>query len=162
MITKPMLASAVTPEQLDTLTWPALVSGKIDGIRCIIHPDLGPVTRSFKPVPNHYVYEKLLELAGGSNLDGELIIVEAGAAVPFNTTQSGIMSRSGRPRFEFRAFDVFRDPGEGFLERHVDTEYIVDQIKHPFIQVVRHDYVASVEEFMEIASQHIEQGYDKD
>ncbi len=162
MITKPMLASTAKAEDLENLNWPALVSAKIDGIRCMIHPTLGPVTRSFKPVPNVHIREQLLIMAKDSNLDGELIIVdpEKGGAIPFNAIQSGVMSRSGRPDFVFCAFDIFRAPDEPYLERFVDTEFIVDAIGHPRIQVVHHTYVANAKEFMEIAAQHIDQGYE--
>lgn len=162
MITKPMKAEKVKAEDLENLTWPALVSPKIDGIRCLMHPTLGPVTRSFIPVPNEYIREQLLALADGTHLDGELVVVnpETHKVLPFNEIQSGVMSRGGRPNFAFCAFDTFRDPQEEYLERCVDTEFIVEQIGHPRIRPVRHDYVANVEEFTEQAYQHIYLGYE--
>ncbi len=161
MITKPMLASTVQPEELENLTWPALVSHKIDGIRCIIHPTLGPVTRSFKPVPNEYVRETLKDAAAELYLDGELVIsAKDGELLNFNATQSGIMSRSGRPDFVFYAFDCFRKPDEHYLERYIDVDFICDQMNHPRIKCVAHLWVANADEFRRAAFDHIEHGFE--
>ncbi|KKL60017.1 hypothetical protein LCGC14_2209470, partial [marine sediment metagenome] len=63
-IERPMLAATVAYDDLEKVEWPVLCSPKIDGIRCLIHPELGPVTRSFKPLPNEHVRERLLIYAG--------------------------------------------------------------------------------------------------
>jgi DNA ligase-1 len=73
---KPILA----PNQevdLDEIDYPIYASRKLDGIRCVIHPDLGIVSRSLKPIPNKQLNERLqplLEKAKEYNviLDGEL------------------------------------------------------------------------------------------
>lgn len=66
-------------EQIDlnTLQYPQLASFKLDGIRCIFHPELGMVSRSLKPIPNKQLNEKfkiILEFCKEQNiiLDGEL------------------------------------------------------------------------------------------
>jgi hypothetical protein len=58
-ITRPMLSGTATDSDLDNLEWPMLCSPKIDGIRCIMHPHLGPVTRSFKLLPNNHIRDIL-------------------------------------------------------------------------------------------------------
>jgi len=52
-INRPMLAVAI--KDLDDLDYPLYVSPKLDGIRCLIHPELGPVSRKFKPIPNDHI-----------------------------------------------------------------------------------------------------------
>ncbi len=161
MITRPMKAATAKHEHLEGLTWPALVSPKIDGIRCLMHPELGPVTRSFIPVPNAHIYEALKRVAGNCRLDGELVATGMdGGICTFNKTQSAIMSRGGRPLFMYLVFDCFRQPDEKFLERYTDVEFIVGTMNHPHISVVTHKWVASVEEFLGVAQTHINQGYE--
>ena len=54
---KPFLAVDAT-DNLDTIRYPKYVSYKLDGIRCIFHPELGMVSRSLKPIQNKQLQEK--------------------------------------------------------------------------------------------------------
>jgi len=73
---KPMLC----PNQevdIKSLSYPLMASTKLDGIRCIFHPELGIVSRSLKPIPNKQINEKMrhiLDYCKKYNLilDGEL------------------------------------------------------------------------------------------
>jgi DNA ligase 1 len=67
---RPFLAEHPDPKY--PMKWPKLASPKYDGIRIFIHPTLGPVTRSLKPLPNKRIRELLAKLPAG--LDGELLI----------------------------------------------------------------------------------------
>lgn len=73
---KPMLATDATKE-LDNIKYPKYASMKLDGIRCVFHPDLGMVSRSLKPIQNKQLQDKfkvLTEEASRTGLirDGEL------------------------------------------------------------------------------------------
>ena len=86
---KPLLACEA---ELDKLRYPLLVSPKLDGIRCIIHPTLGPVTRNLKPIRNDALRERLAQLPPW--LDGELIAGSPTAADVMQRTTSAVMSSS--------------------------------------------------------------------
>lgn len=104
---RPLLSAKIDEESdLYKLTYPVLVSPKIDGIRCIIHETLGPVSRSLKPIPNEYVRQKLASLAWG--WDGELVVGDPLSTSVFNMTTSGIMSYGGKPDFTYLVFDNYR------------------------------------------------------
>ena len=73
---KPNLAIDAT-NHLDTIKYPKYASMKLDGIRCIFHPQLGMVSRSLKQIQNKQLQEKfkhVLDLAIKNNCiyDGEL------------------------------------------------------------------------------------------
>lgn len=73
---KPFLATDAT-NNLNELKYPKYASYKLDGIRCIFHPELGMVSRSLKPIPNKQLQEKfyfMIELSKKHNriFDGEL------------------------------------------------------------------------------------------
>lgn len=161
MISKPMLASVVTSEDLSKVEWPALASPKIDGIRVLIHPELGPVTRSFKTLPNVYTCESLKRIVGWTQLDGELIVTDdKGFALTFNETQSALMSRGGQPRFVFCVFDCFFHPEDPYERRYNDTKSLVEEIGNGQIRLVGHTPVASAESFANYASKCLEDGYE--
>ncbi|KKN65443.1 hypothetical protein LCGC14_0481630 [marine sediment metagenome] len=161
MITRPMKAEKVKYEHLEGLEWPLLVSPKIDGIRSLMHPEIGPATTSFIQVPNTHIYETLKRVAGNCRLDGELVAVhEDGDIRTFNETQSAVMSHGGRPLFMYLVFDCFRQPDEKFLERYTDATFIVESMNHPSIRIVNHKWVANVDEFLRVAQTHISQGFE--
>lgn len=95
MITKPMLAGAVT--NFDNIKFPVLATPKIDGIRCL-RINGKSLSRSFKEIPNRYIQEKMAGLPDG--LDGELVVNGS-----FIKTVSGVMSKDGKPDFEYWVFD---------------------------------------------------------
>ena len=116
MITRPMLAATLKElSEIDTEPrW--LIQPKIDGIRCLIHPEYGVVSRSFKPIPNLHIQKALSPLIGQAMLDGEITLNaepdtnENSVANGFNNVQSAVMSRYGVPKFVYNVFDVFSDP----------------------------------------------------
>ena len=161
MIKKPMLSATAHLSDLDTLEYPILVSPKLDGIRCLMHPDLGPVTRSFKPVPNVHIYTTLNDLYGGEMLDGELIAVDnSGEPLTFNETQSCVMTRGGRPHFIYAVFDCFKEPDLPFAERFADANSIVNTIGTGYVEMVKHMIVKDVEDFEEYAKETLELGFE--
>lgn len=102
---RPMLAAAIeTEEDYLKLQYPMYASPKLDGIRCVTHPILGPVSRSLKPIPNDYIREYLAHPML-KYLDGEIVVGPGNAPDVFNKTQSAVMTRSGTPDFTFLVFD---------------------------------------------------------
>jgi len=160
MISKPMLAATVHSHEFDKIQWPVLASPKLDGIRCLIHPELGPVSRSFKPIANMHIRIGLQErLETGVALDGELMAVDAmGKICTFNETQSAVMSHSGTPLFTYVVFDNFNVPSAPYYQRLNVAQVFTTNI--PDVQWLDHVYITNETEFMALASKHIEQGYE--
>ena len=92
-------------EDIDPFTIPFPVYGtpKFDGIRCCIQ-DGKALTYNLKQIPNNHV-RTLLEDNCIAGMDGELIVNHT-VQDYFNNTQSGIMSKNGKPDFKFNVFDV--------------------------------------------------------
>lgn len=113
---KPMLACNDTPD-LEKLPYPMLGSAKLDGIRCLHHPELGIVTRDLKPIPNEWIRYKL-EDTMPVGLEGELVtFTEAGVLDDFNTIQGNVMRASGTPVHDCVTFDNFMQWDTPALER---------------------------------------------
>jgi DNA ligase 1 len=73
---KPMLCPNEKVD-LETIKYPVMASYKLDGIRCIFHPQLGIISRSLKPIVNKQLKEKfkhILDFCENKNiiLDGEI------------------------------------------------------------------------------------------
>ena len=103
---RPLLAATVDDDNVDKLQYPLLGSPKLDGIRVTCHHELGPITRSGKPVPNKYVREVLSHPAL-KRLDGEVLVGDITAPDVFNRTQSAVMSFDGQPPFVYAIFDHY-------------------------------------------------------
>jgi len=103
---RPLLAASIeNNQQLESLTYPMIASPKVDGIRCVVHPSLGPVTRSLKPIRNKTIRDKLnWEHIWG--LDGEIVSGPITAPDVFNRTTTAVMTMDGEPKFEFHVFDT--------------------------------------------------------
>ncbi|HWV46988.1 MAG TPA: hypothetical protein VN039_13365 [Nitrospira sp.] len=103
LMLKPMLASKV---ERDKLTFPAYMSPKLDGVRCLITGPGIAMSRSMKAIPNEYVQSVLgREMIVG--LDGELCVGPYNAQNLMQATTSGVMSEDGEPDFTFYVFDYF-------------------------------------------------------
>ena len=104
------------PRPLEDLTYPLLASPKLDGIRCLIHPTKGPVTRKLKPIPNVYI-RTLLAKHCPKGFDGEILTYNDKELHSFNQVQSAVMSHTGEPKFMFMVFDTCITPNMPFIER---------------------------------------------
>lgn len=111
---KPMLAETA---DLDKLVFPLIAQPKFDGIRCTVLPDLGPVTRTLKPIPNRFV-RNCLNNAGYHYYDGEIVTYTRGKADELNTVQSKVMSAEGEFDFVFHTFDHVETPSDPFEKRN--------------------------------------------
>jgi DNA ligase 1 len=96
---------SLTEEELETLTYPMIVSPKLDGIRCIVKQGTA-YTKSGKHVPNAWVQE-CLRWPVFHGLDGELVVGEFTDTNVWNNTTSGIMSHRGQPPFTLWVFDYW-------------------------------------------------------
>ncbi len=155
-ITKPMLATAMKDPA--DIRYPLLASPKLDGIRCLIHPDHGPVSRKFKPIPNEYIREKLsyVNLHG---LDGELVTYTNGKLDDFNTIQSKVMSVDGEPTFHFLVFDDFTDPDKAFAVRITRASVRCDDWLD-YVQCVDHQVVNGETLLRELYAMWMAHGYE--
>lgn len=129
-VRRPMLAATLTWEQaqeadVGRLSGEFLVSAKLDGIRCLVQPNLGPVTRKLKLIPNKHIRETLWAdyMRDLEGFDGELVApawvaTKMGKTV-YNATQSIVMS--GKHPYEreiqYWVFDDFSTPLQAFLSR---------------------------------------------
>lgn len=153
---KPLLATEI--ESLKTLKYPKLYSNKLDGIRCLIHPTLGPVTRSLKPIPNNFVREYLKEIAA-PGLDGELIVGSPTAPDVFRNSTSGIMSYEGKPEFTFHVFDNFL-VNDIFTNRYENILLPIVDLDRKYFELVDQIEVNNEEEVLIQEAKSIELGYE--
>ena len=148
---KPMLAAKA---DLATLTYPMLLSPKLDGIRCLIIDGVA-CGRSLKPIPNKYV-----QLLFGDEMydgfDGELIVGPATAKDVFQKTQSGVMGVEGVPRLKFHVFDDFLHPG-GFSQR---LNSVKKRLSGTHLEFVFHQWVYNVEQVLHHERLCLGQGYE--
>lgn len=105
----PMLAAR--PEEDMPITFPCLVSPKIDGIRALIKDGV-VLSRSGKPIPNQHVQRLFGHLHG---YDGELVVGSPTASDCFRASQA-VMGIKGVPDVRFYIFDRW-DHGSPYLER---------------------------------------------
>ena len=154
MTFKPMLAA--TLEDPATLRFPLVVSPKLDGLRCIIKSGVA-LSRNLKPFRNEFVQEMLGNRPWLEGLDGELIVGSPTSDNVLGRTQSGIMSTEGRPNFQFHVFDHVHEHHLPFTSRL----RIADETQRdPFILIVPHVMVASLESFLQMEQQFLLQGYE--
>lgn len=154
---KPMLAAASNGEEL---TYPVLVSPKLDGVRAIIIDGV-VMSRSLKPIPNKYVQS----LFGNNRLngfDGELIVGPPTAKDVFQKTQSSVMKHDGNPPAHFCVFDNFHDSSM-FNHRHKSLCAAVKNLPRNIsnnVSIVPHHMVNDVHELVKFESEFLKDGYE--
>jgi len=155
---KPLLAYTV--KDMEKLQYPLLASPKLDGIRCLIRDDQ-PVSRSLKPIPNHYIQD---ELAFYPPFDGELLVGDPLDPAAFNKSTSGIMSHDGNPDFTFWVFDWI-EPGTLHLPFHSRLEIAKSMLKttgerYYRAEIVPHTLVDNHEDLMKLEAHYVALGYE--
>lgn len=85
-----------------------LGSPKLDGIRSVVK-DGTALTKSCKPVPNHYIREWLAKHIP-EGFDGELISGPPADEECYSRTFSAVMTQKGEPEFCFYVFDLWNLP----------------------------------------------------
>lgn len=147
------------------LQFPLYISPKLDGIRIVLHADLGPVTRSLKPIRNKAILKSLTELMNSCPeshwLDGEIIVGDATHPEVYNKTSSGVQSFDGEPDWRLYIFDKWLH----------DTPYEerIHQVKHAVniascysdrVYIVRNNMVDSIDALLQHDSRLVDQGFE--
>lgn len=161
-----MLAAPCSTVELETLRYPLLASTKLDGLRLLCHPTLGPVTRRFKPLPNVHARGLLShELLKG--LDGELMMRDpvTGKFLGFNDIQSALMTRDGKPQFEYHVFDYFANPTAPYKDRMYTLLQNIWHIRRtldnsPQVYVLEQHLIVGVYEAHEFAAKCLQEGFE--
>ena len=97
----------------------------------MLHPELGPISRSFKPIPSDYVRQLLIPYLS-LGLDGEIVAydLETGKLLPFNQISSLVMSTSKVPpagvAIRYEVFDCILEPQSDFATRYHRLRYIYE------------------------------------
>lgn len=150
---RPLLAATVKSTDIHRLRLPLIGSPKLDGIRVVMHPQLGPVTRKLKPVPNRYIRERLSELT--LPLDGEILCGEHDAEV-FNRTSSAVMSEDGEPDFTYWVFDLYKEGP--YVERLTDLR---NMTKLPdFVRVLKAVVIDTLDDLEKFENDYVARGFE--
>lgn len=166
---KPLLSGKPdneTPEalirDLQQLPYPIIASPKHDGIRIPIHPTLGPVSRTLKPIPNLYTRTFLTHMHF-TCFDGEGIVGSPTDPKVFNRSTSGIMSQGGTPDFKYYVFDDFSNPDRPFVGRLDDLRARFEGMDKDFagrVVLVEQRAIHSYDDLVEYENHCIAQGYE--
>ena len=160
---KPILAHPLEESDLDNLRYPLYLSAKFDGIRCIVMA--GKVlSRTLKPIPNQWIQECLGHLAPDIVWDGELLLHHT---KDYNSVQSAVMSRDGRPNFYYKVFDCVVDKKNWGMP-YKNRELWLRQLLHFGPGLVCLDYtrtttqhiVKDKEAILSFEAMYLEQGYE--
>lgn len=152
---KPMLA--LDALKAGPIQYPAYISPKYDGIRCVIRGE-GAKTRKLLPIPNDYI-RTYLSRPQFKFLDGELIVGDPTSPNCWNVTQSGIMSRDGNPDWRYFVFD---NTGaiNGFDNRLERLVELVEELNDPRIILTPQVLVRNETEMMHYESLIVGMGYE--
>lgn len=153
---KPLLAAVA---ELDKIEFPVYTSPKLDGIRCLIDPIRGPVSRTGKPIPNKHIRETL-EDARLAGFDGELITYCRGRMQRFEDISSAVMSAAGEPEFVFHVFDDFSHPERPYEERLMDLAADPKFALYDFLCFVEGDEAYSMADLKRIHRGYVRQGWE--
>ncbi len=160
MFSKPLLSATVDSTNIDQLVYPLMASPKLDGIRAIVLPGKGVVSRTLKPIPNKFIQDELSKPLY-TRFDGELICGKPTEGDVFNRTQSGVMSVGGTPNFTFHVFDIIGS-SMPFALRLMTAR---DNIKHQFepedpIAFVEHVTIRNKDELLAYEERMVAQHYE--
>ena len=103
---KAVMLAANKAIDLKAISYPKLVSGKLDGVRGIVQ-DNQLVSRSLKDSLNRFVVDTLSKPIF-EGLDGELCL-QGPLWQDFDSNQSAFMTQHGQPKFDFWVFDDIRN-----------------------------------------------------
>lgn len=157
-IKRPMLAGRA---EVHRLTYPVLVSAKLDGVRALVQGG-ELLSRSMKLIPNRYV-QSLFGRDEFEGLDGELIVGLPNAPDAFRATGSGLMSHEGEPDVHFYVFDDFGEP-HGFELRHKLLKQRISKLRQYHLgarlTLLPHVVVKNEEELRFFEEECLKQGYE--
>lgn len=157
---KPLLAATI--EDTSKLSYPVLVSKKLDGIRCMIIDGV-VYSRSMKPIRSKVV-QQLFGKPEYNNFDGELLYGDWAAKDVFNVTTQVVMATELKECFEaskisLAVFDVIGTT-ENFEDRYEIVKERVYQASNSQIAFVQHDICVDEQELLDIEATHLDAGYE--
>lgn len=153
---KPLLAENA---DIETLRFPVIASAKIDGIRCLMHPELGAVSRKLKPIPNRHIRGRLND-AGAVWFDGEIVTYTDGKIDDFNTIQSRVMSEDGAPEFALLAFDHFLQADAPYRLRLSYMHEVSSILISDIFRIHDSVEIQTMEELMQYEQTCVDQGWE--
>lgn len=153
---KPMLAGKA-PQNLGLLSYPLLVSPKLDGVRAVIIDGV-VLSRNLRPIPNRSV-QQVFGRAEFNGLDGELIAGDPTDHDCFRKTSSATMAKVGESDVKFHIFDNFSS-ATGYCDRM--TRHVITRATSacPAIVEVPHAGVFDSTELLKMEAQYLAQGYE--
>lgn len=154
MITEPLLAAK--KPVFEKIKFPVLATPKIDGIRCLVI-DGKAVSRSFKPIPNHYI-RMLIESYCPTGFDGEILCGDG-----FSDVQSMVMGREGKPAFRYLVFDYVQNSlTVPYIERINQLVGFVKQnpLVTDVVDILVPEVANNLEELMVIMERHLAEGHE--
>lgn len=158
---KPMLAAKIEATSLGGMTFPVMVSPKIDGVRAVVRDGV-VLSRSLKPIPNAEV-QRLFGHRAFDGFDGELIVGHPWDPDVFRRTTSCVMSDAQISGvISFCVFDDFTTPQMPFVERitRVKTRIHLSPLTSASLFAVKHHSAATVERVLDHEEDFLEQGYE--
>ncbi|MBY0560062.1 hypothetical protein [Hyphomicrobium sp.] len=153
---KPLLALSKVPNLHTEVTWPKMMSTKLDGFRCLI-VEGEPRSRKLLEIPNLHVRRHLTSLPHG--LDGELTVGAPNDPNVFTNTAKGVGKQSGEPDFTFWVFDDFSLDAP-FMTRHENARTVVESLNLPYVKLLPHVHVKSADESDDMSRWWFDQGYE--
>ncbi|MBV1889272.1 MAG: hypothetical protein KUG67_03405 [Proteobacteria bacterium] len=150
-------------EHGDRLRFPAMMSPKLDGVRVILHPYLGAVTRSLKPIANHYIRNTLTAAMTKHSLqwfDGEVFVGDVTSDDVCRNTVSAINSFDKELDFEFHVFDQVCDNNSFFSRFHNLQEAFNVANLPDFIKLVPHKSINHMGELRDFNAKCLADGYE--
>ena len=149
---KPLLAGTGNLLNID---YPAAVTPKIDGIRCLII-DSQPVSRTLKPIRNKRIKAALTGLP--SILDGELVA----AGGNFQESTTAVMSTDSELPWEYHIFDYIKDdPLKGYGNRIRELEELFSRLTFPAeCRLILPEYIYTLSDLQDLHQQHMADGYE--
>lgn len=145
----------------DDIRFPAYVSTKFDGIRCLTKSGKG-YSRQNIELPNQMLQSRLAALPTIlDKLDGELVVGEPTAEDCYNTSQSIIMSEFRDAPFTYYVFDDLREPGFPFEERQkmLQQRFMSGQLPS-WCVLVQQRLITSKDELVRLYEWLVEQGHE--
>lgn len=148
-----LLAATVKLDDLQNLKYPVLASPKLDGIRCLIDPLMGPITRNGNVIANRSIRQRLCRF-DLIHFDGEIICGD------FRKTSSLVRSFHGEPTFTYHVFDHFAVPGDPFMRRIgnvIAPNYGLNNFE---VECVQQTFCQNASDVMTLYQQFMGEGYE--
>lgn len=129
--------------------FPIVASPKYDGVRGIIHPEFGLISRQSKTISNHYI-RQTLENLNKAFLDGEIVTFTNGIQDSFSVINSKIASEDVITDFVFFVFDDFEYPELGYERRLAIASNKLKFVPNSVARVTPYKIISSIEEAAQV------------